>query len=98
MISQKLTKILKEDPQFNDFIRNVEDFEVLVKELNQDDIKRLSTEYPVLLKQENIKVSESISCITVIKNSPEAKDYVKIKKFKVYFNNSNEKIIKILRS
>jgi len=98
MISQNLTKILKDNPQFNDFMRDVEDFEVLVKELNQDDIKRLSNEYPALLGLKDVKIHESISCITFIKNSPEVKNYVKLRKLKVYFDNSNEKIIKILRS
>ena len=98
MISQTLTKILKENPQFNDFIVDIENFEVLIKELNQDDIKRLSTEYPALLKLENVKVSESILAITFIKNSSEVKNYVKLRKFKIYFDDSNEKIIKILRS
>ena len=98
MISQKLTKILKENAQFNDFIRNVEDFEVLVKELNHDDLKRLSDEYPALLELKDVKIHESISSITFIKNSREVKNYVKLRKFKIYFDNSNEKILKILRS
>ena len=95
MISEKLINILKLNTQFNDFVDDIENLEVLIKKLNRDDIKRLTTEYPALLKQKDV---ESILCITFIKNNSEAKNYDKLKKFKVYFDNLNEKTIKILKS
>ena len=98
MISEKIINILKENSQFNDFIKDIENFEVLIKELNQDDIKRLSFEYPELLKQINIKVSESISSITFIKNSSEVKNHFKLKKFKFYIDELDGKILKILQN
>jgi len=105
MISKPLFSHLKGNPQFDVFIRNTEFFEVLIKVIDQDEETRLSTEYPELLKskstEKNTKEqtgSKSLICLTFVKISLEVKNYEKLKKFKIYFDASKEKIIKILQN
>ena len=98
MISQKILNILHKNSQFYDFMRNVEDFNVLVKQLNKNEIKRLTDEYPALLVQKELKNYESILCITLIKNNREVKNHFKLRKIKVYVDEIDEKIIKILKN
>ena len=97
--------LLRENSQLNEFIRDTEDFEILIKDLNQDEIKRLNIEYPKLLKLKTVKketkeqtISKSVICITLVKKNLEAKSYDKLKKFKIYYNKSEGKIIKILKN
>ena len=110
MINQYFIQILKMSSNLRDFLENAENFEVLTKRLNLDEIKRLSLEYPDLLKlktdkqMKGILLSEkddditSILCITIVKNDIHVKNYEKLKKIKVYFDESKENIIKILQN
>ena len=110
MINQNIIQILKKNSKLKDFLENAVDFEVLTKNLNLNEIKRLNLEYPDLLKlktdkqMKGILLSEkddditSILCITIVKNDIHVKNYEKLKKIKVYFDESKENIIKILQN
>ncbi|MFX1256867.1 MAG: hypothetical protein ACFFAN_03330 [Promethearchaeota archaeon] len=105
MIPQNIFKTLKKNHQFKEFIKNIEDFEILIKKLNLNEIQRLSLEYPDLLKlkidDQAIKAQKkfpSIFCITLIKKNFNVNNYMKINKIKVYLDELNEKIIKILHN
>ena len=110
MIPQNLFNILKNNTQVLNFLNNTVDFEVFFKRLNHDEIKRLSTEYPNLFKQEindhqkinnkQIKIEgaiQSIVFIILVRRDLDSKNYTKLKKIKMYINESNGKIIKILQ-
>ena len=110
MIPQNLFNILKNNTQVLNFLNNTVDFEVFFKRLNHDEIKRLSTEYPNLFKQEinNQKTSnkqkkiegdiQSIVFIILVRHDLDSKNYTKLKKIKLYITESNGKIIKILQN
>ena len=110
MIPQNLFNILKMNTQVLDFLKNTKDFEVLYKRLNIDEIKRVSTEYPNLFKQEinnqktnnkQIKIEgafHSIVSIILVRCDLDSKNYTKLKKLKLYINESNGEIIKVLQN
>jgi len=110
MNPQGLLNILKKNTQVLDFLNNTVDFEVFFKRLNHDEIERLSTEYPYLFKQEinNQKTSnkqkkiegdiQSFVFIILVRHDLDSKNYTKLKKIKLYINESNGKIMKILQN
>jgi len=110
MIPQNLFNILKMNTQVLDFLKNTVDFEVFFKRLNNDEIKRISTEYPNLFKQEindqktnnnQIKTEgdfHSIISIILVRCDLDSKNYTKLKKIKFYINESNGEIIKVLQN
>ena len=109
MIPQNLFNTLKKNTQVLDFLNNTVDFEAFFKRLNHDEIKRVSTEYPNLFEQEindqkinnkQIKIEgaiQSIVFIILVRRDLDSKNYTKLKKIKMYINESNGKIIKILQ-
>ena len=110
MIPQNLFNILKMNTQVLDFLKNTIDFEVFNKRLNNDEIKRVSIEYPNIFKQEinNQKINNkqikiegdfhSMVSIIVVKSDLDSKNYTKLKKIKLYINESNGEIIKVLQN
>ena len=110
MLSQNILKILKENNPFKDFFLDCKDFEVLIKKLSIDDIQRINKISPDFLKPKsevhkdnNIdfifkKNISSIICLTLVRNDLKKKKYDKLRKIKIYFDESSEKIIKILQN
>jgi len=106
MISQNFINILKENTKIKEFFDQKEDFEIIIKKLSNDEIKRLLIEYPNLLEigkskgknKVTLGTTRSIICFTVVKRNLDSKNYVKLRKFKVYFDELNGKIIKILKN
>ena len=110
MISQKILNLLKNNNQIKEFFSDNKDIEILFKKLNQSEIKRLSIEYPNLLdlknqyeeiKKQTIKTKDKespILCLTLIKCDNSIKNYMKLKKIKLYIDEMDEKIIKILQN
>ena len=104
MMSEKILAILRKDSRINEFLDNIEDFEILYKKLNFNDIKRLSLEYPNFFNLNVVQKSEisegkiSIGCLTLIKHKSYAQNFNKLKKIKIYVNEINEEIIKILQN
>ena len=67
---------------------DINNFEISLKKLNLNDIKRLSREYPNLLKLKQLKIEKltedvdkipSIICLTIVKSDIEIKNYEKFK-------------------
>ena len=110
MIHHNLYKILHNNTQISDFLTETESFEILVKRLNHDEIYKLNDEYPFFIKKNTnnhkakknqVTENESfqfLSCITIVKHDINIKNYVKLKKIKIYIDELNERIIKILEN
>lgn len=107
MINQKNLQIIKENSLIQKFLSGIKNFEISLKKLNLNEIKRLSREYPDLLKLKQLKIEKltkdidkipSIICLTIVKSDIEIKNYEKLKKLKIYFDESNTEIIKILKN
>ena len=110
MISQEVLKSLKNNIEFLEFCSDITNVEVLSKNLNLEQLKRLSIEYPNFLTMEKIEDSNlnqkietnrkmpSILCLTLINNDKNTENYSKLKKIKFYINDSNGKIIKFLQN
>jgi len=69
-------------------LTDINNFEISLKKLNLNDIKRLSREYPNLLKLKQLKIEKltedvdkipSIICLTIVKSDIEIKNYEKFK-------------------
>ncbi|MFX1445296.1 MAG: hypothetical protein ACFFHV_17920 [Promethearchaeota archaeon] len=93
--------------QIKRFLKETEGCDVLIKKLNQEEVRRINSEYPYFLKKENfgiikqgnkLKSREIISCLTLIKKDMSDKNYVKLNKIKLYINELDGKIIKTLQS
>ena len=110
MITQNILNSLKENSKIEQFLNDFEDYEILYKKLNEDEIKRLSLGYHNFLELENInhiikkqksKTKESypsILCLTLIKSDINVDNYVKLKKIKIYIDELTNKIYKILQN
>ncbi|MFX1392086.1 MAG: hypothetical protein ACFFAH_00800 [Promethearchaeota archaeon] len=107
MIPDKIIQLQKFNSQIKKFLESVENFEILTKKLKLNEIQRFSREYPNLLrlKQAEIKKTDeyeekftSILCITFIKRDNEIRNYAKLRKLKMYIDESNKEIIKILQN
>lgn len=110
MLNHNFIQILKMNSKLKNFLENVKDFEVLTKKLNLNEIKRLLFEYPDMLnlkidrQMKGEKLNEkdedfpSLLCITIVKNDLRVKNYTKLKRIKLYIDESNENIIKILQN
>ncbi len=110
MISQDILKSLKKNNEFLEFCNDISNIRVLSKRLYPEQLKRLSIEYPGFLtiekneflnlnqKIENDKKMPSFLCLTLIKNDIKIDNYIKLKKIKIYVNEINEEIIKILQN
>ena len=110
MLNQNFIQILKLNSKLKNFIDNAKDFEFLTKKLNLNEINRLLFEYPDMLKlkidrqMKGEKLNEkdedfpSLLSITIVKNDLRVKNYTKLKKIKIYIDESNERIIKILQN
>ena len=110
MIPQNIFKILKDNSNLNNFLNDIEDFEIHFKKLNNNEINRLSLEYSAIfgpkfnISREDIpqKINlgdfQSILTLTLIKKDLTDNNYKKIKKIKFYLDDLNENIIKILEN
>ncbi len=103
MLSQKLIEILKDNDQIRRFLKDIKNFDILIRELNQDEINRLTKEYSTLFI-EDIKIKKkkgskkNIRSITIVRRDNNMDNYIKIKKIKLYLDEETEKIIKILQN
>jgi hypothetical protein len=110
MIHQKIFNIIKESDQIKDFFIDANDVDVLIKKITINELKALYIEYPNLLKivnnnkikikyrSDNNEISPLILCLTFIKRDFNMKNYIKLKKIKLYIDEMNEKIVKILKN
>jgi hypothetical protein len=110
MVIQKVLTILKKNPQFKEFLNQIENFEIFYKNLSIDEIKRLKLEFPDLLKSEiqeqmfnghksnNLEIQRSIYCLTLVRKDKNENNYIKLKKIKFYIDVFNQKIIKIFQN
>lgn len=110
MINLNFIQILKMNSKLKNFLENVKNFEVLTKKLNLNEIRRLLLEYPDMLKlkidrqmkgeksNKNDENFPSLLCITIVNNDLRLKNHTKLKKIKIYIDESNENIIKILQN
>ena len=57
MLSQKLIEILKDNDQIRRFLKDIKNFDILIRELNQEEIIRLTKEYSTLFI-EDIKIKK----------------------------------------
>ena len=97
IIPQKIYDIIIKDKIIRGFVNNIEKFEILFKRLTHVDIERLAIEYPNLLNQ-NVYQNSSIICLTLIKRDISKENYTRLKKIKIYIDEKNEKVLKIMQS
>ena len=103
MIPEKTLRLLEEHPDVTEFVKDTDDYDILVKELKTDELIRLNKEFPKLFrfsesflqKKENIP---KIIGITLVKRDADKNNYIQLKKIKLYFDETNEKIIKTLKN
>ena len=110
MIPQNIFNILKKNSQVFEFLNGNVRFEVLFKKLDYDELERLFNEYPYLLQQESNTLktnlsqrkkeikTQSILSITLVRRDMESSNYTKLRKIKLYFDELNGKILKILQN
>lgn len=110
MITKKILKLLMENGEIKEFLKDHENFQILFKKLNKSKIMRISYEYPNFLKSESInqmnieqkshsiKENPSFLCFTLVKSDHNIKNYIKTKKLKIYIDELNNSIYKILKN
>jgi len=109
MLNENILKILKENHQILESIKQMENFEVLIKKLSYNELKNLKLYYPDFINIDinsetdvdnqnlNQKDSSIIFCFTFVKNE-NSKKYEKIKKIKIYVDELKEVVLKILQN
>ena len=99
MIEQNKLELFKKHPLIENFLEGTAEFEISSKILNFKDIKRIYKEYPKFELSLYVHSKEiQIFTITIIKIDRNPENYQKFKKIKIYVNESNGKIIKILQN
>jgi len=110
MLSQKILRSLKKNNHIKDFFKNNLDFEVQLKRINKNELKRLDQEHPTLFdvnfetiknlyeSNQDRKNNGPLLSVTFIKNDFSISNYKNLKKIKVYIDEISGKIIKILRN
>lgn len=102
---EKILQLPNINSQLKDFLEAVEDFEISIKKLDLKEIERFLLEYPNLFDLKNKTIKKltdedknipSILCLTLVKKDPG--NYVKLRKLKMYIDESNGEIIKILQN
>ncbi len=89
-----------------DFLENAEHPQILIKDITNDELKKLFTQFPnlvpILFQKEKIKNEiefqeiSIVKVITLVKNKKDLMSLNKINKLKIYFDETNNKILKIL--
>jgi hypothetical protein len=109
-INKNLLKILESKAKIKKFLEDTGDIEFSLKRLSVEDLTRISVEYPSLLdlntvnslKEKRKKKTEeeeiSIICLTIIKRDKSSNNYMKLKKIKIYLDEKDEKILKVLQN
>jgi len=107
---KKIFATLNKESKFPEFHKTSDEFELLIKYLNQKEIERLLFEYPnflnnEIIKQINVKQESksfenepSIISITLVKHENNTSNYTNLKKLKIYIDAVNDKIIKVLQN
>lgn len=110
MIPAKILKLLKENNWLNEYFSGHPDVEVIIKKLNENDIKRLFKEYPNLFELDlnfalnknrehgTNRIPFSIISLTIVKRDLSTNNYLKSRKIRFYIDERNEIIIKILQN
>jgi len=105
-----ILNIIKQSDVLKEFMQYSKNLEIQFKNLNTEEIKRLLTEYPDLLKgsiKKKVKRTEEseknagnkrISCLTIVKTDLDQDNYKNLKKIKLYIDVLNDDIIKILQN
>ena len=99
-ISQDIITLIKYDDKVKDFLSKNVDVDVFIKKLTSDELERINKEYPKLLNlfDEDHLNNPSIVVLTLVKRDNDEKNYIQLKKIKLYIDESNKKIIKILEN
>ena len=100
MISKDFTKILHKNKEFKKFIADFTDYEIFLRIITTEDKIRLFDEYMNLFSgyTKETFINSSICSFTIIRPHHHHKNIKELKKIKIYFDNSNNCIIKVLRS
>ena len=98
-VHDKLYLLLKENKDVKDFLSDGNDYEILKKKISDGELKRINNEYPNLFELDTtIGSSHSIICITLIRRDLDLNNHIQLKKIKLYIDETNEKILKILQN
>ncbi len=108
-ISENLLKLLENNIEIKNFLKGQTNFEFNLRRLSREDFERILTFYPNLLNLHPSDIiiyesenqidnpSTSILCINIIKQDNSANNFMRLQKLKIYFNEKDEKILKILQ-
>jgi len=95
MNNNKIKLLLNDNKEVRDFLGDTDEFEILKKIISGEELKRIRSEYPNLLKLEK---PQTIICITLVKRDSHVDNRIHLKKIKLYIDETSEKIIKILQN
>ncbi len=105
MISRKTISTLTGNDQFKKFLDENIEFEILHKNIKENEIERIIYEYPKFFyvaediqKIRKKKKISSIICFTLVKCDISSNNYSNLKKIKFYIDEFNNKILRILQN
>ncbi len=94
-----IMEILEENKKIKKYLKDVKDFDLVVKILTPKDLQILTTEYPDLINWDfEHQTKEGIFCITIAKPDEKKLNYSNINKIKLYISKKNKRILKILEN
>ena len=101
MLSKKLFDLVSQHPATQDFLKDAENVESLVKHVTPEEVVRLKKEYPKFFIwlpsiQKNDEKTNNLYSITLVKRDFSPYNYSKLKKLKLYVDEGSNKILKIL--
>ncbi len=88
-----------------EFLDGAENPQILVKEMNFDDVKRLVELFPKLLpyeyqhylleNEQNLREKQLLKVATLVKDKKDSMSLNKISKLKLYYDEVNKRVLKV---
>jgi len=98
MLREEIFKFVSNNIEVKNFLKGIADFQTLYTKLTKKDLIILDKEFSLLGFEDSDSDKPKISQITIIKKDLNSENYKMTKKIKIYINEQNQSILKILKN